>query len=171
MGLAIFLALIGAPLIEIAVFLQVGDVVGLWWTLALIVATAVIGTAMLRVQGLATLARARDTLERGGMPVREVMDGVCLLVSGALLLTPGFVTDAAGALLLVPAVRLVLQRWVLARISVPGRPGSPPARGPGGDGDVIDGEFTEVNETPDALPQNALPQSKDREGNDRGGQP
>jgi UPF0716 protein FxsA len=158
MAWAIFLALIGVPLIEIAVFIRVGEVVGLWWTLTLIVATAVIGTAMLRVQGLATLARARDTLERGGTPVQEVLDGVCLLISGALLLTPGFVTDAAGALMLIPAVRLVLQRWALTRVSAAGRAGSPPHRGPGGDGDVIDGEYTEVNETSDALPP----------GNDRG---
>ena len=75
MGLVILLALIGVPLVEIGVFIRVGDVVGLWWTLALIVATAVVGTALLRHQGLATLARARETLNRGGMPVQEVLDG------------------------------------------------------------------------------------------------
>lgn len=154
MGLAIFLALVGVPLLEIAVFIQVGDVVGLWWTLVLIVATAVAGTVLLRLQGLATLARARDTLNRGGVPVQEVLDGVCLLISGALLLTPGFVTDAVGGLLLVPALRHGLQRWALARLSARG------GRGRVDDG-VIDGEYTDVSEDPEALPR----------GDDRGKRP
>ena len=149
MGLLILLALIGVPLVEIGVFIRVGDVVGLWWTLALIVATAVVGTALLRHQGLATLARARETLNRGGMPVQEVLDGVCLLVSGAFLLTPGFVTDAAGGLLLVPTIRHALQHWALARLSARRHPG-PPTGGTGGD--VIDGDYTELNDDNGALP-------------------
>ena len=118
MTVSIFLALLGVPLIEIAVFIEVGQHIGLGATLALIVATAMAGTALLRYQGLATLARARETVARGDVPLQEVLDGVCLLVAGALLLTPGFFTDAAGALLLVPIVRRLIQRWALDRFAL-----------------------------------------------------
>ncbi|MFQ5957803.1 MAG: FxsA family protein [Alphaproteobacteria bacterium] len=153
MVLLIFLALLGVPLIEIAVFIEVGGRIGLWSTLALIVLTAIVGTALLRQQGLATLSSARATVERGGVPVQEVLDGVCLLVAGALLLTPGFVTDAAGALLLVPAVRRVLQRWALDRLMASGRVMMTMGGGDRSsqDGDVIDGEYT-VERDDDSIP-------------------
>ena len=105
-------AFILVPLIEIAVFIQVGGWIGLWPTLALIVLTAVLGTWQLRAQGIATLARARSQMERGVMPARELFDGLCLLVAGALLLTPGFVTDAVGGLLFVPPLRDFLRRMI-----------------------------------------------------------
>lgn len=146
MALAIFAALIGVPLIEIAVFIEIGGRIGVGWTLALIVATALAGTALFRIQGLATLARARASLDRGELPVQAVLDGVCLIVAGALLLTPGFVTDAVGGLLLVPPVRRVLQVWVLRRLRESGRvtvTASPP---PGGRGPIIDGDYAEVDD-------------------------
>ncbi|MFQ5783663.1 MAG: FxsA family protein [Alphaproteobacteria bacterium] len=145
MGLAIFLALIGVPIVEIGVFVEVGGRIGLWSTLGLIVLTALIGTALLRQQGLATLASARETIENGNMPVQQVLDGVCLLIAGALLLTPGFVTDAFGALLLIPGLRHPLQRWALRRLAAHGRVTVETARHPRRDG-VIDGEFTVVVE-------------------------
>ncbi len=154
MALLIFLALLGVPLIEIAVFIEVGGWIGLWWTLTLIVATALAGTAMLRHQGLATLGRAQQTVERGQIPVQEVLDGVCLLVAGALLLTPGFVTDVAGGLLLVPALRRMLQLWALARLAASGRINVRTSAFGGGwrnqdDGDVIEGEFTNLDQDDD----------------------
>ena len=139
MTVSIFLALLGVPLIEIAVFIEVGQNIGLGATLALIVATAMAGAALLRHQGLATLARARETVARGEVPLQEVLDGVCLLVSGALLLTPGFFTDAAGGLLLVPLVRHLIQRWALDRFVRGGKVAM--ARHRNEDG-VIDGDFT-----------------------------
>ncbi len=120
MALVIFLALIGVPVIEIAVFIEIGGRIGLWWTVGLVVLTAVIGTALLRHQGLSTLARARASLDQGKLPVRELLDGVCLLIAGALLLTPGFVTDAVGALLLVPPLRWPLQVWAVRWIMTHG---------------------------------------------------
>ena len=154
MALLIFLALLGVPLIEIAVFIQVGGWIGLWWTLTLIVATALAGTAMLRHQGLATLGRAQQTVERGQIPVQEVLDGVCLLVAGVLLLTPGFVTDVAGGLLLVPALRRRLQLWALARLAASGRINVGSSAFADGwrhqdGGDVIEGEVTNVDEDDD----------------------
>lgn len=110
MFILVLLALIGVPLLEIAVFIEVGGLIGLWPTLALIVLTAVLGSWQLRAQGLATLARGRASMDRGELPTRELFDGLCLLVAGALLLTPGFITDAFGALLFVPGVRDILRR-------------------------------------------------------------
>ncbi|MEX2631790.1 MAG: FxsA family protein [Tistlia sp.] len=110
MGLVLLLLFITVPLVEIAVFIQVGDWIGLWPTLALILLTAILGTWQLRLQGMATLARARQQLDRGEVPAAELFNGLCLLVAGALLLTPGFVTDAAGASLFLPPVRGWLRR-------------------------------------------------------------
>ena len=162
MALVIFLALIGVPVIEIAVFIEIGGRIGVWSTVGLIVLTAVIGTALLRHQGLSTLARARTSLDQGKLPVRELLDGVCLLIAGALLLTPGFVTDAVGALLLVPPLRWPLQawavRWLMTRgtvtVSANGSVhGAASAHWPpGNDNGVIDGEFREIEEDDEKLP-------------------
>lgn len=161
MGWILLLIFIGVPLIEIAVFIQVGGWLGLAPTLLIVIATAVIGTALLRRQGLATLARARQNMEHGTLPVVELFDGLCLLLAGAFLLTPGFFTDALGALLLVPAFRTVLRISVAARIFanasgvVNGQPVNPggQARQAGPydrDGDIIDAEFSEIDEADEA---------------------
>lgn len=147
MAIILLLAFVITPIVEIAVFIQVGDEIGLWPTLAIVIITAMAGTALLRAQGLATLARARQSLARGEFPARQVFDGACLLVAGALLLTPGFVTDGVGLALFLPPVRDRLRRWVLAsgRIRVDwGAAG--PARP---DDDVIEGEYHEVERPPD----------------------
>ena len=140
--------MIGVPIIEIAVFIEVGGRLGLWPTLATIILTAMAGTALLRQQGLATLQRVHESLEANRFPMAEVFDGLCLLVAGALLLTPGFVTDAAGLLLFVPAVRMALRRAFGRYLVASGRldawtekPG--PFASSGG-GTVIDGEYHEV---------------------------
>lgn len=129
-------AFIGVPILEIAVFIKAGEIIGLWPTLAIVVLTAIIGAALLRAQGLATLARARHSLDRGEIPVEEVFTGLCLLVAGALLLTPGFVTDTLGFLLFAPPVRHAIGHFVLTGL----------ARGRkrhGGDRDAIDVDYTE----------------------------
>lgn len=143
--------MIGVPIVEVAVFIEVGGRLGLWPTLATIILTAMAGTALLRQQGLATLQRVRESLEANRFPMAEVFDGLCLLVAGALLLTPGFVTDAAGLLLFVPAVRVALRqafgRYLVAsgRLDVWTEKPGPFASGGGGDRDaVIDGEYHEV---------------------------
>lgn len=142
MALLLLAVFIGVPLIEIAVFIEVGGRIGLWPTLGVIVLTAVIGTVLLRLQGLMTLRRAQQAVDRGELPLREVFDGACLLVAGVLLLTPGFVTDALGVLLFLPAFRALLRR-LLARRLRRHVAGGPPDRGAGGD-DVIEGEWREV---------------------------
>ncbi len=150
MGAILFLALIGVPLIEIAVFIEVGGTIGLWPTLAVIVITAVAGTALLRQQGLATLRSAQREMEAGNVPVRELFDGVCILAAGAFLLTPGFVTDGVGLALMVPPVRAVLGRWLWQAVATKGQFHAG-ARRPGGGSDdgptVIEGDYHEVDDT------------------------
>ena len=172
MVLVILLALIATPLVEIAVFIEVGERIGLWSTLGLVVLTAVIGTALLRQQGLATLASARATVERGGMPVQEVLDGVCLLIAGAFLLTPGFITDGFGAALLLPPLRRVIQRWAMKRLMARGTidvtmRGAYPRRD--GEDGVIDGEFVEIDDDDDddGGARDKLPPSRWGRGDDR----
>lgn len=159
MGLIILAAFIAVPLIEIGLFVQVGGAIGLWPTLAVVVLTAVAGTALLRHQGLGTLGRLQASMDRGEMPLEPVFDGFCLLAAGALLLTPGFFTDAVGFALFVPAVRRLLRGFFASRVQVhtqhahmhgdfPGtRSGENPFRS-GPDGDVIDGDFEDVTDHP-----------------------
>jgi UPF0716 protein FxsA len=157
MGILLLAAFIGVPIVEIAIFIEVGGVLGLWPTLGLVVLTAVLGTWQLRAQGLATLMRAREQVERGALPTRELFDGACLLVAGALLLTPGFMTDAAGFLLFFPPVRDILlgllarhvQTRMQTRVFVDGEEVS--TGGP--NGPVIDGEYQDVTEPDRAGPE------------------
>lgn len=111
MALWFLLAFIGVPLIEIALFIQVGGFIGLWPTIAIVIATAMAGTALIRRQGLNTLQRAQQEMDAQRLPVRELFDGVCLLFAGAMLLTPGFLTDAVGFVLLVPPLRRLLGNY------------------------------------------------------------
>jgi len=100
------------PIVEIYVLIQVGQVIGALWTVLFVVLTAVIGVQLLRMQGIATLARAQQRMQSGQMPAEELLEGIGLVVAGAFLLTPGFVTDGLGFLLLIPAFR----RWVIGRL-------------------------------------------------------
>jgi len=146
MALLILLVLIGTPVLEIAVFIEVGDRFGLWPTLAGIVATAVFGMAVIRAQGLAVVARAQENLRAERFPALEIFDGLCLLLAGAMLITPGFVTDTFGFLLLIVPLRRLAGRlaWRYAEargFTVAGTTG--PRPGWNGDG-VIDGEFEDI---------------------------
>ena len=153
MGWLLLFAFIGIPLIEIAVFIKVGGIVGLGPTLVIVVLTAVIGTALLRQQGLATLNRARQQLNQGALPLAEIFDAICLLVAGAFLLTPGFVTDSLGAILLIPTARLVLRRFIGARVQMSDINGNRPQNnGFAGQSDIIDGDYADVTDTPQNPP-------------------
>ena len=100
------LILIIVPIIEITLFVQIGGAIGLGWTLLVILATAMLGARAIRRQGIDALARAQAQMANGKPPVGEIVHGVLILMAGILLLTPGFMTDALGFLLLVPATRL-----------------------------------------------------------------
>lgn len=101
------------PLLEIAVFIAVGQQIGVLATLALVLLTTVAGSILLRRQGFGNFQRIRHTLEQGRMPERELIHAFMILVAGVLLLTPGFVTDALGFMLFIPAVRDLA--WASAR--------------------------------------------------------
>ena len=100
------LILIIVPIIEITLFVQIGGAIGLGWTLLIILATAMLGARAIRRQGIDALARAQAQMAAGKPPVGEIVHGVLILMAGILLLTPGFMTDALGFLLLFPATRL-----------------------------------------------------------------
>ena len=148
MAFLIPVVLIAVPLIEIALFIQVGRLIDLWPTLALVVLTAIVGGFLLRIQGLSTLARAQATLRAGEVPVRALFDGFCIVIGGALLLTPGFLTDAVGFALLLPPVRSALRALLARRVEVrttlhaEGRDGPPDGR----PGPVIETDYEEIDE-------------------------
>ncbi|WP_232821390.1 FxsA family protein [Oceanimonas marisflavi] len=119
----ILLFLIGAGLLEIFVFIEVGSAIGAWSTIALILLTAIIGISLVRIQGLQTLMEAQEKVNRGETPAREMVSGMMLALSGVLLLLPGFVTDFAGVLLLLPPVRAALAERFLSRAHVRGDKG------------------------------------------------
>jgi UPF0716 protein FxsA len=104
------------PLLELAVLIQVGQVVGLPATILLVLATGVAGAALARREGLRTLAALQAELARGAIPGQSLLDGLAILVGGAFLLTPGILTDVAGFLLLLPPSRRWVQRRVRRRI-------------------------------------------------------
>ena len=126
------------PLVEIYVLIEIGSALGAAPTILLVVLTAVIGAALMRAQGIATLLRARASMAAGEVPAIELLEGAIILVAGALLLTPGFVTDAAGFVCLVPALRRQLIVRAVAACTAPmHRSGADPGR----NARIIDGEF------------------------------
>lgn len=116
------LLFVGVPLVELALLIQVGSWVGVLPTVALVVVTGILGAALARHQGLATLARFQQAVAEGRLPHRELVEGILILVAGAVLLTPGLLTDTAGFLLLVPPVRRLLAlrvgSWLGRRVVV-----------------------------------------------------
>lgn len=156
MKFIILLLFIAVPLAEIAVFIKVGEVIGISATVALVILTAIIGVAMLKRQGLAAMARAQESVDAGELPVDSVIDGVCLLVAGAFLLTPGLITDTAGFLLMVPGFRRGLAHKIFAKIRESGsfsvhtfgsgdhKKHRPPSGDEPSGGTVIDGDFEDM---------------------------
>ncbi|WP_417518927.1 FxsA family protein [Minwuia sp.] len=157
MPLLLLLIFVGVPILEIAVFIQAGDLIGLWPTLAIILLTGIAGTVLLRIQGFGVVRRIQQQADEGKVPVFELFEGLCLFAAGLLLLTPGFVTDTVGFLLFLPPVRKAMAAFIATRIRVrgagrfqfgtgrPGGPGHGPHRGPGdGQGPIIDGDYQPV---------------------------
>lgn len=147
----LFIAFLAVPLIEIALFIQIGGFIGLWPTLAIVVLTAILGTWLVRSQGLMAIQRLQGSFERLENPTEALADGAMILIAGALLLTPGFFTDAVGFALLTPPIRSVVFRYLKKRVRVAQfemgdgtrtRPDPYPPRP--ASNDIIDGDFTEV---------------------------
>lgn len=112
------LLFIAIPLVELYLIIKVGAYIGAFWTVMIVIMTAVIGINLLRMQGLSTLKRAQQNMEQGAMPAMEMMEGVVLAVGGALLITPGFLTDTLGFICLIPATRRALIRAMIRRSSM-----------------------------------------------------
>ena len=106
------------PLVELYLIIEVGSVIGALWTVFLVVMTAVLGVTLLRIQGFNTLNRARQNMEAGTLPAMEMMEGMMLAVGGALLITPGFITDSLGFLCLIPFTRRAMIAYLMRRSTI-----------------------------------------------------
>src|SRR5829696_9404437 len=113
----LILIFIVVPIAELAVIIQVGGQIGVWWTIAILIADSIIGSLLMRSQGRASWRRFNVTLQSGRPPAREALDGVLVIFGGALLLTPGFISDILGALLLLPPTRAVARRVLVRRFA------------------------------------------------------
>lgn len=131
MGLYIIAGILLLPLIEIAVFIWIGGMIGVLPTILLTLLTAIAGTVMLRQQGLSLLMRMQKELDEGRAPGNEVMQGAMIVLASLFLLIPGFVTDAIGLLLFIPPVREALANFIIARSNVVIMQGDGPVRRPG----------------------------------------
>lgn len=140
---ALFVAFVVVPLVEIYVLIQVGQVIGAWWTILLLVLDSLLGSWLIKREGGRAWQALRTALQTGRMPARELADGALILVGGTLMLSPGFVTDALGIVLILPftrpAARRLLTRVVAQRLL------SRNARrpGPGSGGSVVRGEVVD----------------------------
>jgi UPF0716 protein FxsA len=114
--LALIAVFIAVPLVELYVILKVGDAIGVVWTILILAADSVLGSLLLRSQGRAVWRRFNEAFAAGRMPHREVVDGVLVIFGGALLITPGFVTDVVGLILLVPPTRAIVRRLAMRRL-------------------------------------------------------
>ena len=146
----LLLLFILVPIAELAVILQVGELIGVWWTIALLIADSVLGSLLMRAQGRAAWRRFTTAMQAGRPPAREVLDGALVLLGGAFLLTPGFITDVFGLALLLPPSRAVIRqllvrrlgRRMVASMTTPRR--RPPGpRPPGAD---VEGTAVEIDE-------------------------
>ena len=144
----------GVPLLEIVVLIQVGQAIGVWWTILLLIADSIFGAWLIKREGRRAMRALTEALANGRMPARELADGILILVGGTLMLAPGFVTDAVGMLMILPFTRPLARRGltglVAARLVAPtygpnvrGPDMNKPRPGPGGsvvEGEVVDDE-------------------------------
>lgn len=127
------------PLVELYVIVQVGHAIGVLNTIGVLLVVSVVGAWLTKHEGFVVLQRVRERLGRGEVPGREMIDGLIILLGGLLLLTPGFVTDAAGIVLLFPPTRALARAWLRRRFSLQVTTIEPyRRRGPDGPDDVID---------------------------------
>ena len=151
------LFLIALPVLELALLIKTGQVVGWWPTLAMVVGAGVLGAVIMSRQGMSVARRTREAIAQGRPPVGPVLDGAFLLLAGALLITPGFLTDVMALALLIPPIRRKVGRWCVRRLverahvqikvyearsrGEPGPPGGDRVAGP-----VIEGDFERLGE-------------------------
>lgn len=158
MKLAVLAALLASPLVELAVLIRAGQLIGIPATLAIVIATALLGLLMMQRQGFSALDRARQDLSAGRAPLLPVAEGGLVFLAGVLLILPGLIGDTIGLLLLLPPLRRAVAQWGLGRLAARGlttvstlrsrreTPDQPPRRGGMPPGPVIEGEYTRIDE-------------------------
>lgn len=139
----LFLFFLLVPFVEIYLLLQIGDIIGVWSTIFLVVFTAVLGAWLLRQQGFATWQRFQTSLAQGVVPAFEMIEGPILLVGGALLLTPGFFTDVLGFACLIPQARRKLAQYIIENHMLQN---GGPFREQSAENDVLEGEYRKEDE-------------------------
>lgn len=145
MGPVLFVLFIIVPIIELAIIIQVGQVVGVGWTLVALIAMSLIGAALVKSEGLRAWRRVREALAEARMPAEEVVDGALVLLGGALMLTPGFLTDGLGLLLVVPTTRGMLNRTIRGRVRSTFGLSTRRTRGPGRSASAPDDAVVDVD--------------------------
>jgi len=113
MPLLLFLLFIVVPIVELYLIIQVGQAIGIWWTLLLLIADSVLGTWLMRSQGRTAWRRFNEAMAAGRVPAREILDGGLIIVGGAFLLAPGFITDVFGLFFLFPPTRALARRMLV----------------------------------------------------------
>jgi UPF0716 protein FxsA len=156
MPLALLIVIfIVVPLAELYVILRLGDAIGWFPTLAILVLDSILGSWLLKSQGRAVWRRFNETLREGGIPHREVIDGVLVIFGGAFLITPGFLTDIVGLLLLIPPTRRMFRRLVVSRLGgrvvVAGVERAGRRRRVEPDGDWVEGTASDIDSEPRRL--------------------
>jgi len=141
----LFLILIVVPLIELMLLIQVGGMIGTGWTFVLIIATAFIGAKLVRQQGLQTWSNIQQEMAQGQLPAQSLFDGICILISGVMLITPGLITDVIGLLLMIPAFRAVSYRQFGSKIKFKAAASAHFQQSQGHS--TFEGEFTEKTDT------------------------
>jgi UPF0716 protein FxsA len=173
MRIGLGLVFIAFPLIELALLIRTGQLIGVWPTLAIVIVTAAVGGIILHRQGFAMISRVTQAVEQGEPVVGPAVDGMFLVLAGALLIAPGLITDTLGFLLLIPPFRRLIGKWSLntlmaspdVHVRIFTRRGQRPRdRGasnsnPSEGGPIIEGEFEEVNEK---RTDRSLPRSRHR---------
>jgi len=129
------------PLLEIYLLVKAGQFIGVWQTILVVIITALLGSYLLRIQGIQTLQKVQMSMAQGELPTGALMEGLILLVSGILLLTPGFFTDAVGFLGLIPSIRALFIAYLQTRVGLVPNNVQSPSHSPQSTNSVIEGEY------------------------------
>lgn len=147
--LFLMIALIATPILELFVLIEIGSVIGAPWTILAVVATAMIGAVLIRRQGMSVIRDAQTAMACNELPLKQLFDGFFLLIAGAMLLTPGFVTDSIGFILLVPPLRALIGWRIWQWLQAHGSVRFDMARG------TVEGTYRDVSDTEDDPPDDA----------------
>lgn len=155
----LFLIFVIMPIIEIAVLIHVGDIIGGWNTVLLVILSAMMGAYLVKREGVLTLAQAQQKMQQGEVPAAEIGSGILLLIAGVLLVTPGFITDIFGLMLTLPLTRNKIGATLFSALNVNMQAGGAQFHYQQTSDDIIDGEFRETHTAPDKQISTDTPES------------